>query len=105
MLKSWGHHIVELLEAYGVKLRPRHPKVQITLSFPRSDPDSMAIGMRYQKPEGIFTEDLFVFEKDVGPRCYYTGAQQKVLSEYAGSHRFQPVLTGFTKPFRPAQTM
>ena len=97
-LKPWSPAVVELLASYGIRVqRLKDDKAQATVSFPTSIKDhrSMAIGFRYVKSDSRFAEDLFVFVEDVGLTCYYRGAQEKALPEYAGSHHAKIELSEF----------
>lgn len=91
-LKPWGSSVVELINAYGIAVDRRDGQnVEMTLSFPKNpEVPTMAIGVRHIKPDGSFAEDIFLFEKGVGMKCLYKGAQEKLMPEYAGTHHGSP---------------
>ncbi len=90
-LSPWSPAVTKLLTAYGINVtRKKGMKVEVTLSFPESKPNSMAIGIRHMKEDGSFAEDMFLFEKGVGLTKLYRGEQERLMPEYEGTHHGQP---------------
>lgn len=92
-LSPWSPAIIKLLTAYGINVtRKKGVKVEATLSFPKSRPNSMAIGIRHMKENGQFAEDMFLFEKDIGLTKLYRGEQERLMPEYQGTHHAEPAI-------------
>lgn len=90
-LSPWSPAVTKLLTAYGINVtRKKGMKVEATLSFPESKPNSMAIGIRHMKEDGSYAEDMFLFEKGVGLTKLYKGDQERLMPEYKGTHHAQP---------------
>jgi hypothetical protein len=102
-LEPWSPSVIDLLARYKVNVqRLEDVKAQANLSFPTSikDHESMAVGFRYAKEDGTFTEDLFLFVEDVGLTCYYRGSQEEALPEYADTHHAKIVLSELLPDFQ-----
>jgi hypothetical protein len=102
-LRPWSPDIIDLLASYKVNVqRLKDVKAQANLSFPTSIKNhrSMAIGFRYDKDDGSFAEDLFLFEENIGLTCYYRGTQEEALPEYKGTHHAKIVLSEFLPDFQ-----
>lgn len=83
---------VELLRDQGVRLRPNHQIVNKTFSIPKSKSNCFVIGIRYRKPNGIYTEDHFLFEEGKFEIRKGNGKKkwlEKLLPEYKGAHKLQ----------------
>lgn len=84
------NQIIDLLASHGIRIRTDDGhSPEITVSYPKSLPGGIIIGLRYIKNNGTKTEDLFVFEQDQPIQVHYKGRLQKIFPEYAGSHKLQ----------------
>ena len=82
---------VELLNRHGIQLRERDGELhEATFSVPKSMKDALVLGIRYQKKDGTFSEDLFLFCKGKQIQRGYRGELEKVISEYTGTHKGKP---------------
>jgi len=90
-LSPWSPAVIKLLTAYGINVtRKKGMKVEATLSFPDSKPNSMSIGVRHLKDDGTYAEDMFLFEKGIGLTKLYRGEQERLMPEYEGTHHGLP---------------
>jgi hypothetical protein len=82
---------IDLLDQYGIKLRQKDGELhEATFSVPKSRKDAIVLGMRYQKKDGTFSEDLFLFEKGKSIKNGYQGKLEKILPEYKDMHKGKP---------------
>jgi hypothetical protein len=92
--------VPNLLNNWGIKCREDDGTLlSINLSVPQSVGETIAIGLRYQKKDATFTEDLFTVSSS-SPNIidkHYKASQEKVFPEYEGTHKEQKVnSTSFT---------
>ena len=82
---------VELLDRYGIKLRKNDGNLhEATFSVPKSINDALVLGIRYQKKDGTFSEDLFLFRKGKPIQKGYKGELEKIIPEYEETHKGKP---------------
>lgn len=88
--KPTAEIFLKVLNKHGIKLRQKDGVFDhVTYSIPTSAKDCILIGLRYKKKDGTFTEDHFLFQKDVSVRKFYKRKIEKVLPEYTGAHKKQ----------------
>ena len=81
----------KLLSRYGINLRQKDGVLhEATFSVAKSMPYALVLGIRYQKKDGSFSEDLFLFHKDKQIQQGYKGKLEKIIPEYIGSHKGKP---------------
>ena len=82
---------VKLLDRYGIELRNKDGDLrEVTFSVPKSKKEALVLGVRYQKKDGTFSEDLFLFQKGNPIQKGYRGELEKILPEYKGTHKGKP---------------
>lgn len=82
---------INLLTKYGIRLREKDGTLhEGTFSVPKTESDALVLGMRYEKNDGTFSEDLFLFRKDQPIERGYKGAIERILPEYKGTHKRTP---------------
>lgn len=82
---------VDLLKKYKIKLRKKDGKLhEVTFSIPKSKKNSIVLGFRYEKKDGSFSEDLFLFQEGKEIVQGYRGKLEKILPEYKGTHKKNP---------------
>lgn len=87
----------KIIEKYGTKLRPAsHIRWAMTFSIPATVKDSFVIGIRYKKPNGIFTEDHFLIQKGENMRVFPKNELERFLPEYQGTHKGKPNFFEYT---------
>lgn len=86
--------------AWGIKVRTDDGTLLWTnLSVPSTTGDAIAIGFRYKKRDGTFTEGIFELglQQPNKVERYYRGAYESARPEYAGTHKFQDAgMSSFT---------
>lgn len=92
--KNMEKEILDLLKDQGIRIRQEDGELrQLTLSKPTSVNSGFVIGLRYDKRDGIQTEDLFLVEKGRPIKGYFKGSLQKQWPEYRGTHKQQVMFT------------
>lgn len=82
---------VDLLNKYGINLRDKDGVLhEITFSVPKSINNALVLGVRYQKKDGTFSEDLFLFQKGNDVQRGYKGKLERTVPEYRGTHKGKP---------------
>lgn len=82
---------VDLLDGYGIKLRNKDGQLrEATFSVPKSVSDALFLGIRYQKKDETFSEDLFLFQKGKPIQRGYKGELEKIVPEYKETHKGSP---------------
>lgn len=82
---------IDLLNRHGINLRNKDGDLhEATFSVPKSISDALVLGMRYRKNDGSFSEDLFLFQKGQPIQSGYKGELERVVPEYAGTHKGNP---------------
>lgn len=82
---------IELLNRCGIKLRKKDGALrEATFSVPKSMGDALVLGLRYQKKDRTFSEDLFLFRKGNPIQRGYRGKLEKIIPEYRGTHKSEP---------------
>jgi len=89
---AWGQDVLALLGRNGIRPRGDDGTLhKVTFSVAKEpDMDTLVVGLRYQKRDGSFTEDTFVFQpgKEI-VKCYGTKIE-RLLPEYKGTHKAPP---------------
>lgn len=86
------HVFINLLAKNGIKPRDKDgAPYEFTLSTALSK-IGMVIGLRYKKNDGSFSEDLFLFEPGQPVTSGYRGKLEKLLPEYRGTHKRNPII-------------
>lgn len=81
----------DLLKKHGIGLRNKDGELlHITFSIPTSLKDAIVLGVRYEKKDGSFSEDLFLFREKKPIEKGYKGRLEKTLPEYKGMHKRVP---------------
>jgi hypothetical protein len=87
----------KIIEKYGSKLRPApHLLHAMTFSIPTTIKNSFVVGVRYKKPNGVYTEDHFLFQKNGNMKVYSKNELERVLPEYKGTHKGKPNFFEYT---------
>lgn len=82
---------IDLLDKHGVSLRNKDGQLhEVTFSVPKSVSDALVLGIRYQKKDKTFSEDLFLFQKGKPIKNGYRGELEKILPEYKETHKGSP---------------
>ncbi len=85
------------LSHQGIRMRQDDGELrQITLSKPTTNGNSLVIGLRYMKRDGMYTEDHFSCRRDweassgtLEIERHYKGQLEFQLPEYRGTHKHQ----------------
>lgn len=81
---------ISLLSSHGIGLRQDDDSLhEITFSVPKSD-EGLILGVRYQKKNSSFSEDLFWFREGKPIHSGYRGNLEKILPEYKDTHKGAP---------------
>jgi len=82
---------IALLDRHIIKLRKKDGELhEATFSVPKSMGDALVLGLRYQKKDRTFSEDLFLFRKGKPIQRGYRGELEKIVPEYRGTHKGGP---------------
>lgn len=82
---------INLLNKYGIKLRQKDGKfIEVNFSIPKIKKNSIVLGLRYQKKDSSYSEDLFVFQLDHKIVKGTKSDMEKILPEYKNTHKGNP---------------
>lgn len=88
---GWSREVQALLEKNGIRERQDDGELTyVTFSIATSESETFVVGLRYEKRDGTFTEDTFVFTPDKEIIRCYGKRVERLLPEYKGTHKKRP---------------